>query len=68
MQGTIECLLGWAGAIMILVSPLPIRFSRQVVVLSPLNYLCSDVFTVDTLLTHTARWTAQAMGYEGLWD
>ena len=23
--------------------------------------------TVEPLLTHTPRWTARAMGYEGLW-
>ncbi|KAF8232561.1 hypothetical protein L208DRAFT_1397199 [Tricholoma matsutake] len=23
--------------------------------------------TVDSLITHTPRWTLQAMGYEGVW-
>jgi hypothetical protein len=23
--------------------------------------------TVDSLITHTPRWTAQGMGYEGVW-
>jgi hypothetical protein len=24
-------------------------------------------YTVDSLMTHTPRWTPQAMGYEGVW-
>ena len=24
-------------------------------------------YTVNSLLTHTFRWTAQAMGYKGVW-
>jgi hypothetical protein len=25
------------------------------------------VSTVEPLITHTSRWTAESMGYEGLW-
>jgi len=29
--------------------------------------LLEKVYTVDTLITHSIRWTTQGMGYQRLW-
>src|ERR1700678_1095033 len=38
--------------------------------ISPVLFLsiyCTTVERLETLITHTFRWTAQGMGYQGLW-
>ena len=32
-----------------------------------MRYEKINCITVDSLLTHTCRWTAQGMGYQGVW-